>query len=127
MVLANRPEKFLKPAPDTKWPVIVDYHLMRLALRLGLVKLDEPERSLIEGRKWLTPGQEDVIRNLVCQAVWNVILYSGKPMSEVDAVMWSAREYCPEMKEPDCGKCLLADVCEKHTKLFQPVLRTTAY
>src|SRR3989344_1204781 len=39
MTLANRPEHFLIPEKSFVWRPIVDYHLMRLALRLGLVML----------------------------------------------------------------------------------------
>jgi len=128
MALANRPEHFLKIRPDEKWPLIVDYHLMRLALRLGVVELDPlVVKATIEERVWVNEQTEGEIREAVYLAIDAIISESGKSMSFVDHLFWSGRKYCPEMTEPECRKCVFCDVCEKHTKLFQPVFRTTAY
>lgn len=130
MVLANRPEKFLKPIDDEKWPPIVDYHLMRVALRLGLVELwpsDGPICDQLEGRKWVSASDERMVRFLVWQAIKQLIVESGLTMAGVDEILWMARKYCPEMTEPECARCMFHDVCVKRTELFQPVFRTTAY
>lgn len=128
MILANRPEKFLKPGTDEEWPVIVDYHLMRVALRLGLVEATEPdEQSVLTGRKWAWPELEEKVRFATYDAVQTLVSLSGRTMSEVDFLLWSARRYCPEMEEPKCSQCVLADDCEKKTRYFQPVFRTTNY
>ncbi len=127
MILTNRPEKFLKVKPEEKWLPIVDYHLMRVALRLGLVDLTPEERSSLMGRLWITGEVEIEIRSKVFEAILMVINLSGKPMSEIDFLLWSARKYCPEMTEPDCPKCVFTDACQKRAYLFQPVLRTTNY
>jgi hypothetical protein len=127
MVLANRPEQFLKVNDPENWHPIVDYHLMRLSLRLGIVEVDNCVGEWLSDRKWIDPGTEEKIRTATFEAVEKLIEESGKPMSFVDFIMWSARKYCPEMTEPDCAKCMFNDVCAKRTKLFQPVIRTTAY
>ena len=41
MVLYNRPERFLRVSEQDTWPAIVDYHLMRVSLRLGMVKANK--------------------------------------------------------------------------------------
>lgn len=127
MVLANRPEHFLEDDDSDEWPPIVDYHLMRLALRLGLVDLTPGEEKSNKNRNWISPEEEGKIRDLVFLAVEQLIESSGRSMSFVDYIMWSGRRYCPEMQEPNCSECIFTDVCKKRTNLFQPVLRTTAY
>lgn len=127
LVLANRPEHFLKVGPEEKWPPVVDYHLMRLALRLGLVEIDEYDTPENTERLWTEERMENKIRMDTYYAILALVNESGKTMSFVDHLLWSGRKYCPEMTEPECSKCVFCDVCEKHTKLFQPVFRTTAY
>ncbi len=126
MVLANRPEHFLKVNDSENWNPIVDYHLMRVALRLGLIQ-SEVNLSVLEERSWCDHVVESEVRQATFGAMQQLIKESGKNMSFVDFVMWSARKYCPEMTEPDCSRCIFNDVCAKRTKLFQPVIRTTAY
>ena len=128
MTLANRPEKFLHAFRDPQnWSPIVDYHLMRVSLRLGLVDLDENEQEANKARSWVSSDSEYNIRSAVHSAVTQVIAESGRSMSFVDQKMWMARRYCPEMTEPDCPKCVFTDICKKRTELFQPVFHTTAY
>ncbi len=127
MTLANRPEKFLKATDSFSWKPIVDYHLMRLALRLGLVNLNELERNINIKRKWVTERYEQVIRAVVYRAIELLIDKSEKSMSFIDEKMWGAHRYCPEMEKPDCAKCIFNTNCKKNIELFQPVFRTTAY
>jgi len=127
MILSNRPEKFLKVGLSEKWPPIVDYHLMRVALRLGLVDVNPGECDALVKRIWVDQEMEMGLRSRVFEAINKVIELSGRPMSEIDFLLWSARKYCPEMTEPDCPKCVFTDVCQKKTHLFQPVFRTTNY
>src|SRR3989344_2470164 len=84
MVLANRPERFLEVKDSQNWRPIVDYHLMRLALRQGLVDLNNQEREQNEARKWTDWTTESSIREAVYEAMAMVIKESGKPMSFVD-------------------------------------------
>lgn len=127
MILANRPEKFLHVGPGEFKDPIVDYHLMRVALRLGLINLSWVEYDQLKRRVWVGEWIEEQIRKATFDAVKTVIELSGKPMSEIDFLLWSARKYCPEMIEPNCPKCVFNDVCQKRTDLFQPVFRTTNY
>lgn len=127
MILANRPEKFLKIGSDEKWPPIVDYHLMRVAERLGIVDLDPQEFGMLSKRVWVSKETEVGVRRATYDAVSVLIELSGKPMREIDFLLWSARRYCPEMSAPDCPKCVFNDICAKRVELFQPVFRTTNY
>jgi hypothetical protein len=127
MSLANRPERFLRVTDDEHWKPVVDYHLMRLALRLGLVELNETETWRNEERRWVTAREEHSIRIATYEAVKLLIRASGRSMFFIDEKMWTARKYCPETTKPDCEKCIFANVCGKRINLFQPVYRTTAY
>ncbi len=127
MALANRPEAYLDVKDPESWNPIIDYHLMRVALRLGLVELDESEREINKARKWTTGESEKLIRLAVYEVMQEIIEKSGRPMSLLDHTLWLARRYCPEMQEPDCPKCIFTTACKKDTELFQPVLRTIDY
>lgn len=127
MVLANRPEKLLKVGDNERWQAPIDYHLMRVSLRLGLLDLDERQVSENIQRRWVKNSVEKDIRSKTRAATEMLIKKSGKTMPEIDSILWRARGYCPEMEEPDCTKCIFTDVCKKRTKLFQPVFRTTNY
>jgi len=124
MILTHRPEKFLQPAHNEQWPPIVDYHLVRLALRLGLVKLSGSEYTRNRNRLWVSREMEYRIRHSVFDALLEIIQQSGKSMHAVDKIMWHARAYCSEMTVPHCHNCALQDACEKHITMFQPIYRT---
>lgn len=128
MVLANRPEKFLKATDSQNWRPIIDYHVMRVALRLGIIDLGNQDLKMNnEARAWVDSEMEHFIRSAVYDAVWHLIYLSARGMPFIDEKLWNARRYCPEMSTPDCPKCLFAAVCKKRTKLFQPVFRTVNY
>ena len=104
-----------------------DPDVMRVALLLGLIGLSLIEYDQLSKRVWVDEWLENEVRREVYDAMSKVIELSGKPMSEIDFLLWSARRYCPEMTEPDCSKCVFDNICQKRTKLFQPVFRTTNY
>lgn len=127
MTLTNRPEHFLVPEESFTWDPIVDYHLMRLALRLGLVNLPMEWVNENTERTFTSPERERAIRRAVFDAVRLLLVHSGRSMAEIDNLMWSARRFCPEMEKPNCAGCMLQTACAQRTELFQPVIRTTAY
>ena len=126
LALMNRPEAFLKPAEGERLGPIVDYHLMRVALRLGLVRLYPNAARRNAARLW-DPGTEMRVRAAVHEALVRAQELSGVSSAVLDYAMWSARKYCPEMTEPECGNCRFNEACAKRIELFQPVVRTTAY
>ncbi len=127
MALAQRPEHFLKVSDPEHWQPIVDYHLMRVALRLGIVDIWPEESLLVANRAWIGSAAEDKIRFATYTANQMIVEQSGKPMFVSDNTFWHARKYCPEMATPQCEKCIFNAVCEKRVELFQPVIRTTNY
>jgi len=127
MALANRPEKFLKVTDLQNWKPLIDYHLMRVSLRLGIVELIGAKLKANKKRRWTGALTETVIREATYEAVMGLIGKSGRPMSYIDEKMWMGRKYCPEMNAPECDKCIFERVCKKRIELFQPVYRTTNY
>jgi hypothetical protein len=134
MALTNRPEGFLKVNDPHNWDPIIDYHLMRLALRTGMIDLkqpwfgDDPELERKNKlREFVSSQDEYEIRDATYNVFQRIILETGLTMTQIDHLFWAGRRYCPEMEEADCAKCTLAPACEKKTDLFQPVYRTDAY
>lgn len=127
MALTNRPEQLLTPERNFNWNPIVDYHVMRIMLRSGLVTLPRAWRDENAARKFTTDERETIIRDACFQVNKEIVQHSGRSMAEIDVLLWSARRYCPETEVPNCATCSLNPVCEKRTELFQPVIRTTSY
>lgn len=128
LILEQRPERFLVPAPGEPEPPVIDYHLMRSCLRVGLIDIrDDDLRRRVIGREELPPEDEWAIRWAAYRAIQQVQGQSGQSMGAVDWFFFGARQRCPEMTEPECEHCAVNPVCAHRKELFQPVMRTTFY
>lgn len=128
LILDQRPEKFLPLSEDEQIPPVLDYHLMRSALRTGLIDVVGQElHEKIRDRRLVTAEEEWEVRYPAYQAIEQVVAISGKPPGLVDMFFFSARKRCPEMSEPQCEECHVNSACAQRKELFQPVLRTTYY
>jgi hypothetical protein len=127
IILQQRPEDFLANGEE-EVPPVVDYHVMRSCLRMGLVDVvdDELATKLVE-RELLSEAEEWAVRAAAHAAVEQVVAKSGKSMGAVDWFFFQARIRCPEMSEPLCELCAVDPACAHRKKLFQPVRRTTYY
>ncbi len=128
LILRQRPEGFLRASEGEEVPPVVDYHVQRGCLRMGLVRVLDPElrRRLID-RELLAAGEEWAVRQACYSAMAAVQQASGRSMGAVDWFFFQNRRRCPEMREPECRHCPVDRVCAHHTTLFQPVRRTTFY
>jgi len=128
LILNQRPEKFFPmPAGEQVDPVI-DYHLMRSCLRVGLIDVLDPDlKNRLTGRKIVSRAEEWAVRFGAYRAIERIVFLSGKSPGAVDYYFFGARKRCPEMSEPECWHCQLDPVCAHRKTLFQPVLRTTFY
>lgn len=126
LILQQRPERWLQH--DEAVPPVIDYHLMRSCLRIGLIDVSDAglQRALTERRR-LEPADEWAVRWAAFQAVDLLVARSGRSMGAVDWFFFNARRRCPEMSEPECSRCAVDPVCAHRKALFQPVLRTTFY
>lgn len=128
VILAGRPEKFLLPAVGEEFPPIIDYHLMRSCLRIGLVEVvDHTLRQALVERRLLQSSDEWSVRSACYDAIGQVARISGKSMAAVDWFFFNSRSRCPEMTDPECSICQLDSVCAHHKEMFQPVFRTVFY
>jgi len=129
MLLNDRPETFLPLRDDEQIAPIVDYHLMRFFLRIGLIDvLDGELETKLTNRQLVSPAEEWAVRYPAYLAEEQILTLSGKSLSAVNAFLFStARKHCPEMTEPECQSCKLDPVCAHRKAFFQPVLRTTFY
>lgn len=128
VILENRPEHFLLVTDPQNHRPIIDYHLMRSALRTGLVNVDDPGvLAELEARQLVSADVENEIRTAVYDAVARLVELSGVSVAAIDYFFFMNRTRCPEMREPDCPVCPVRHLCVRRTKLFQPVFRTTAY
>jgi len=126
LILEQRPEHFLRPAPGEDEPPVIDYHLMRSCLRTGLLEVNDDDlRRKVIGREELSATEEWAVRFAAYQAIQRVQALSGRGMGAVDWFFFNARRRCPEMTEPDCANCAIDSVCAHRKDLFQPVRRTT--
>ena len=128
LILHQRPERWLDAGPGESFPPVIDYHLMRSCLRIGLVDVADPDlaRALVD-RRLLPPGDEWAVRLAAYEAVMALVQRSGRSMGAVDWFFFNARRRCPEMTEPECAHCAVDPACAHRKALFQPVLRTTFY
>jgi ribokinase len=128
LILEQRPERFLQPTPGEPEPPVIDYHLMRSCLRIGLIEIvDADLRQRVRGHEELAADEEWAIRWAAYRAIQQVQQVSGRGMGAVDWFFFGARRRCPEMTEPDCPNCAVDPVCAHRKELFQPVIRTTFY
>jgi hypothetical protein len=126
--LNQRPEVFLSFGKDEEVTPVIDYHVMRSCLRIGLVDVVDQELSIkLTDRQVLQPAEEWAVRYPSYIAIEQVVAFSGKSMGAVDWFFFNSRKRCPEMMEPICQRCQVDPVCAHRKDLFQPVLRTTFY
>jgi ribokinase len=128
LVLRQRPERFLRSRDGDDVPPIVDYHIQRSCLRVGLVRVNDSElEDRLSARRILSREDEGSVREACYRAVAAVQKASGRSMAAVDWFFFQNRRRCPEMTDPDCPNCDIESVCARRKELFQPVLRTTFY
>jgi hypothetical protein len=128
LALGQRPERFLDLGRAQALAPVVDYHMMRSALRTGLVEVgDEALREALVGRRLIEPRDEAAVRLATFDALDQLRDVSGRDVGAIDAFFFGARRRCPEVEAPDCAACPLDPVCLHDVAMFQPVLRTTAY
>ena len=109
-------------------PPIVDYHVQRSLLRLGVVEVQDPAlHARLVARERLEPPDEDAVRRAAFRAMERLREESGRSMAACDYFLFQMRHRCPEMREPECARCPADPVCAHRKELFQPVRRTTFY
>ena len=125
LILAERPEGFLRRGD---LPPIVDYHVQRSCLRLGLVLVqDAALGEALVARRRLQAPDEDAVRRAALRATRALQEASGRSMAACDHFLFAMRHRCPELTEPQCARCPADPACAHRKELFQPILPTTFY
>ena len=127
-ILYARPERFLHWGEDEEIPPIIDYHLQRSCLRIGLIEVAPGGlRRKLESRQAVSETDEQSIRQAAFEALTMMHAQTGKPMAALDWFFFQNRHRCPEMNDPVCSECPIDSACAHHKELFQPVIRSTFY
>jgi hypothetical protein len=127
-ILKDRPERYFEFGANESLPPVMDYHLMRSCLRMGLIDvLDAELRQALEDRRLVSEKDEWAVRYAAYCAVEELPKLSGRSMETVGSYLFFSRKRCPEMTEPDCLSCNADPVCAHRKQLFQPVIRTDYY
>ncbi len=131
----------------------VDYHLLRVALRSGMVQVEDAEwRQRLRDKAEATVSEEEHIRAAAKQAYKRVEQLSGIDVFTLDEIIWTlGRSCCHHDRQPRCdacdrtccsvmqsfvyacpGRCPLTGACRgsgdtAYRALFEPALETTYY
>jgi sugar/nucleoside kinase (ribokinase family) len=129
LALHDRPERFLPLQDEERIAPIIDYHIMRSCLRMGLIDvLDGELEAKLMQRQVVSPAGEWAVRYPAYLAYDGLLTHSGRSPSAVNGLLFgNARKRCPEMTEPQCQSCPFDPVCAHRKAFFQPVLRTSFY
>jgi hypothetical protein len=98
---------------DRCMSVGVDYHLQRVALRVGMVRIIDPHvfESIAMGR-FVSRIVHDAIRSSCMEAYRIIIDETGFKTREVDAIFWNLGRSCCTVKNPSCHHpCSRSDIC----------------
>ena len=87
--------------------VPVDYHVMRVALRSGIVRVTDPRLArMLKEREPASEETDVLVRTRVEGACDLLVKASGKSVFEVDMVLWHVgRSCCFYSHEPHCSRC----------------------
>ncbi len=129
VILGARPERFLKLRDPENIQPIVDYHMMRVCLRTGLVHIENTDlKRRLQERIWVDPTEELSIRKATGRAIMDLVEETGCSVAAIDGLFFKiGRTHCIETASPRCTECPIESNCIQETKQFQPVFRTTAY
>ena len=94
--------------------VAVDNHLTRIAIRLGLVELNQRFMNMVTSGIPFTPKDDVNLRSLVRDS-WKIVsMYSHTDAFSLDDYLWNlGRSVCIRDK-PNCGKCQLRKACNAY-------------
>lgn len=93
--------------------VPVDYHVMRVALRSGMVRVTDPQLArMLKKREPASERVDLLVRSRVEEACDLLVKASGRSVFEVDMVLWHVgRNCCFYSHEPYCGRCPPEERC----------------
>ena len=94
--------------------VAVDYHIMRIALRSGMVRVGGALERALKERQEVDAAMDTQVRGAVQRVCDLLVRHSGHSVFEVDNILWMmGRNCCFYEHEPICGgnACFKQDQC----------------
>lgn len=95
--------------------VAIDYHIMRIALRSGMIEVHDPNLAeTLKAREEVKAEIDDQVREVVREGCDLLIKYSGHSVFDVDNILWMmGRDCCFYDHPPICGgnPCFKMDKC----------------
>jgi len=103
--------------------IAIDYHIMRIALRAGIVNLvNNALASRLQQRKSVKQSEDNEVRKTVREACSLLSKYSGHSAFEIDTMLWNmGRSCCFYEHDPICD----AKICHKRDRCS--FIRATNY
>jgi len=113
-ILAKK-EGLWEPVDPENITVGIDYHLQRVALRSGMIKVvDEKLLEKLRARRFVSAEEHNAIRSACLDAYTIVSRCSGLSQLEVDQLFWHlGRSCCLHAEEPACREkpCYRSKTC----------------
>lgn len=95
--------------------VAVDYHIMRIALRSGMVEVQDPALARrLRNREVVSAEVDNAVREAVREACDRLVAASGQQVFDVDNILWMiGRNCCHYDHDPICGDnaCWRMEAC----------------
>jgi hypothetical protein len=108
MILACRPERFVN---DHQYGPVVDYHVMRLLIRTGVIPLQEDTQTKNMALR------EREIRESAFSAMVHLQMKTDKSYNQLDTLFWSTgRQVCRPHKIR-CDHCPFARICSNKSAI----------
>jgi hypothetical protein len=105
----------------------IDYHLMKHALRQGLVVPDEEISEKLVNGKLLDSAESLAIRQAVLAALIRVANEAQISTAVLDNLYWTNRQICCDPLPSCSAGCPFEEACVKRTSIGMPVEMTRYY
>jgi hypothetical protein len=110
---------------SSPWPAI-DYHLVKQAVRQGLVDPPPDVADKLRSSELLTAEESLDLRERVLEALLEVAERSNVSTAVVDNLYWLNRRTCADV-EPACSTCMFRSGCAQRTEFGLPLELTRYY
>ena len=109
----------------------IDYHLIKQAVRQGLVVPSQEVQDKLRDKQFLTPMESLALRHVTLTALLQVAEASGISTAVIDNIYWGNGRICDERK-PACQiaggpECPFEDACLRRVDLGRPLEITRYY
>ncbi|MCS7111173.1 MAG: iron-sulfur cluster loop [Ignisphaera sp.] len=103
-----------KPLDEENLNVAVDNHLTRVAIRLGLIELEEKLIDKISNKMEVSHDEDIIVRLCVREAYKMLSKLSNTDILLLDDILWVfGRSVCAR-DDPKCYECVFRDLCKAH-------------